>query len=147
MPNGENYSVPDVWSWDEEIGGIFGSINRPFAGATHEEDLPIGKHPLQLYSQGTPNGVKVTILLEELLAAGHNGAEYDAWLIKIGKGEQFSSGFVEINFQTQKIPALVDHSSSGSADEFLRAVPYFFILRPRFNCSFFHLLRLQSTRR
>ena len=111
MPNGENYSVPDVWSWDEESGGTFGSINRPFAGATHEEDLPIGKHPLQLYSQGTPNGVKVTILLEELLADGHQGAEYDAWLIKIGKGDQFSNGFVEIN-PNSKIPALVDHSAA-----------------------------------
>ena len=111
MPNGEDYSVPDVWSWDEESGGTFGSINRPFAGATHDEDLPVGKHPLQLYSQGTPNGVKVTILLEELLAAGHKGSEYDAWLIKIGKGKQFSSGFVEIN-PNSKIPALVDHSAA-----------------------------------
>ena len=111
MSNGEDYSVPAVWSWDEESGGTFGSINRPFAGATHQEDLPVGKHPLQLYSQGTPNGVKVTILLEELLAAGHKGAEYDAWLIKIGKGEQFSSGFVEIN-PNSKIPALVDYSGA-----------------------------------
>ena len=109
MSNGEDYSVPDVWSWDEESGGTFGSINRPFSGATHQQDLPVGKHPLQLYSQGTPNGVKVTILLEELLAAGNRGAEYDAWLIKIGKGEQFSSGFVEIN-PNSKIPALVDYS-------------------------------------
>ena len=109
MSNGEDYSVPAVWSWDEESGGTFGSINRPFSGATHQQDLPVGKHPLQLYSQGTPNGVKVTILLEELLAAGHKGAEYDAWLIKIGKGEQFSSGFVEIN-PNSKIPALVDYS-------------------------------------
>tara|TARA_B100000131_G_scaffold48563_2_gene43174 strand:- start:4911 stop:5789 length:879 start_codon:yes stop_codon:yes gene_type:complete len=109
MSNGEDYSVPAVWSWDEESGGTFGSINRPFSGATHQQDLPVGKHPLQLYSQGTPNGVKVTILLEELLAAGHEGAEYDAWLIKIGKGEQFSSGFVEIN-PNSKIPALVDYS-------------------------------------
>ena len=111
MSNGEDYSVPAVWSWDEESGGTFGPINRPFAGATHQEDLPVGKHPLQLYSQGTPNGVKVTILLEELLAAGHKGAEYDAWLIKIGKGEQFSSGFVEIN-PNSKIPALVDYSGA-----------------------------------
>ena len=109
MSNGEDYSVPAVWSWDEESGGTFGSINRPFSGATHQQDLPVGKHPLQLYSQGTPNGVKVTILLEELLAAGHKGAEYDAWLVKIGKGEQFSSGFVEIN-PNSKIPALVDYS-------------------------------------
>ena len=111
MSNGEDYSVPAVWSWDEESGGKFGSINRPFAGATYQKDLPVGKHPLQLYSQGTPNGVKVTILLEELLAAGHKGAEYDAWLIKIGKGEQFSTGFVEIN-PNSKIPALVDYSGA-----------------------------------
>ena len=111
MSKGEDYSVPAVWSWDEESGGTFGSINRPFSGATHQQDLPVGKHPLQLYSQGTPNGVKVTILLEELLAAGHKGAEYDAWLIKIGKGEQFSSGFVEIN-PNSKIPALVDYSGA-----------------------------------
>ena len=101
MSNGEDYSVPAVWSWDEESGGTFGSINRPFSGATHQQDLPVGKHPLQLYSQGTPNGVKVTILLEELLAAGHKGAEYDAWLIKIGKGEQFQVVLSKLT-QTQK---------------------------------------------
>ena len=91
------YTVPDVWTWDQENGGTFSSINRPFAGSTYESSLPVGDHPFQLYSQGTPNGVKVTILLEELLNAGYKEAEYDAWLVRIGKGEQFSSGFVEIN--------------------------------------------------
>ena len=104
-----DYMPPKVWTWDSESGGRFASINRPTAGATHEEDLSVGKHPLQLYSLGTPNGQKVTILLEELLAAGHSGAEYDAWLIDIMKGDQFSSGFVEVN-PNSKIPALVDRS-------------------------------------
>jgi len=92
MPPG--YEPAKVWSWDKESGGRFASINRPIAGATHEKELPVGEHPLQLYSLGTPNGVKVTILLEELLALGHTGAEYDAWLINIGEGNQFGSGFV-----------------------------------------------------
>jgi GST-like protein len=104
-----DYTPPRVWSWNKENGGQFASINRPIAGPTHEQELPVGKHPLQLYSLGTPNGVKVTILLEELLALGHQGAEYDAWLIKINTGEQFSSGFVAIN-PNSKIPALVDRS-------------------------------------
>lgn len=104
------YEPPKVWTWDNENGGAFSSINRPIAGPTHEKDLPVGKHPLQLYSLATPNGVKVTVLLEELLAAGHSGAEYDAWLIKIGDGEQFSSGFVDVN-PNSKIPALMDHST------------------------------------
>lgn len=103
------YTPPKVWSWSKPSGGQFASINRPVAGATHEKTLPTGKHPLQLYSQGTPNGVKVTILLEELLALGHSGAEYDAWLIQIGEGDQFSSGFVEVN-PNSKIPALLDRS-------------------------------------
>jgi len=103
------YVPPKVWSWDQESGGAFANINRPVSGATHERDLPVGEHPLQLYSQGTPNGVKVTIMLEELLAAGHAGAEYDAWLIEIGKGDQFGSGFVAVN-PNSKIPALVDRS-------------------------------------
>ena len=102
------YVPPKVWTWDKESGGRFASINRPVAGATHEKALPIGKHPFQLYSQGTPNGVKVTVLFEELLAAGHD-AEYDAWLINIGNGDQFGSGFVEIN-PNSKIPALMDRS-------------------------------------
>ncbi len=101
------YQPPKVWTFDEENGGRFANINRPVSGATHDKDLPVGKHPLQLYSQGTPNGVKVTVMLEELLALGHADAEYDAWLIRIGEGDQFSSGFVAIN-PNSKIPALVD---------------------------------------
>src|SRR3989337_222868 len=93
----ENYVVPGVWSWDRPSGGQFANINRPIAGPTHDKQLPVGEHPLQLYSLGTPNGQKVTIMLEELLAAGHEGAEYDAWLIKIGEGEQFGSGFAAAN--------------------------------------------------
>jgi len=103
------YVPPRVWSPATQTGGAFASINRPVAGATHEQELPVGKHPLQLYSLGTPNGQKVTIMLEELLAAGHSGAEYDAWLIKIGEGAQFGSGFVDIN-PNSKIPALLDRS-------------------------------------
>ena len=108
MPPG--YEPAKVWSWDKESGGRFASINRPIAGATHDKELPVGEHPLQLYSLGTPNGVKVTILLEELLALGHSGAEYDAWIINIGDGDQFGSGFVDIN-PNSKIPALLDHST------------------------------------
>ena len=103
------YTPPKIWTWDKESGGTFASINRPVAGATHDKDLPVGKHPLQLYSLATPNGVKVTIMLEELLALGHTGAEYDAWLIRIGDGDQFGSGFVEVN-PNSKIPALMDRS-------------------------------------
>jgi GST-like protein len=106
------YVPPRVWSPATPSGGTFASINRPIAGATHEQALPVGKHPLQLYSLGTPNGQKVTIMLEELLAAGHAGAEYDAWLIKINEGAQFGSGFVEIN-PNSKIPALVDRSGAS----------------------------------
>ncbi len=108
MSNDE-YVPPKVWAWNKANGGQFASINRPIAGATHDKELPVGKHPMQLYSLGTPNGQKVTILLEELLALGHGGAEYDAWLVKIGAGEQFGSGFVAVN-PNSKIPALVDHS-------------------------------------
>lgn len=103
------YTPPKVWTWDKSSGGQFASINRPIAGATHDKELPVGEHPFQLYSLGTPNGVKVTIMLEELLAAGHAGAEYDAWLINIGDGDQFGSGFVEVN-PNSKIPALMDRS-------------------------------------
>ncbi len=103
------YTPPKVWTWDKENGGKFASINRPVAGATHEKVLPVGKHPFQLYSLATPNGQKVTIMFEELLALGHKDAEYDAWLIKIGDGEQFGSGFVEVN-PNSKIPALLDRS-------------------------------------
>ena len=105
------YTPPAVWTWSKESGGRFASINRPVAGATHDKPQPVGEHPLQLYSMGTPNGVKVTIMLEELLAAGHAGAEYDAWLIRISEGDQFGSGFVEIN-PNSKIPALVDRSDA-----------------------------------
>lgn len=104
------YTPPKVWKWETENGGTFAKTNRPIAGPTHDKDLIVGKHPLQLYSLATPNGVKVTVLLEELLAQGHTGAEYDAWLIKIGDGDQFGSGFVDIN-PNSKIPALVDHST------------------------------------
>ncbi|SDZ43544.1 GST-like protein [Variovorax sp. YR266] len=103
------YTPPTVWSWNKESGGRFANINRPIAGATHEKDLPVGKHPLQLYSLATPNGVKVTVMLEELLALGHTGAEYDAWLIRISDGDQFGSGFVAVN-PNSKIPALMDRS-------------------------------------
>jgi GST-like protein len=103
------YTPPKVWTWNKENGGRFANINRPIAGATHDKPLQIGKHPMQLYSLGTPNGVKVTIMLEELLALGHSGAEYDAWLVNIGNGDQFGSGFVEAN-PNSKIPALVDRS-------------------------------------
>ena len=103
------WTPPAIWTWNTASGGKFASINRPVAGATHDRVLPVGRHPLQLYSLGTPNGVKVTVMLEELLALGHAGAEYDAWLVKIGDGEQFGSGFVEVN-PNSKIPALVDRS-------------------------------------
>jgi GST-like protein len=109
MTDSNDYVPPKVWVWEKSSGGAFANINRPIAGATHEKELPVGKHPLQLYSLGTPNGQKVTILLEELLALGHDGAEYDAWLIRIGDGDQFGSGFVEIN-PNSKIPALMDRS-------------------------------------
>ena len=109
MSSSPEYTPPKVWTWNKANGGRFANINRPIAGATHDKDLPVGKHPLQLYSLGTPHGIKVTVMLEELLAAGHTGAEYDAWLIRISEGEQFSSGFVEVN-PNSKIPALVDRS-------------------------------------
>ena len=109
MPDASTYTPPAVWSWNKDSGGRFANINRPIAGATHEQDLPVGRHPLQLYSLGTPNGVKVTVMLEELLALGHQGAEYDAWLIRINEGAQFGSGFVAAN-PNSKIPALWDRS-------------------------------------
>ena len=108
MNDSSGYTPPVIWSWNKESGGKFASINRPIAGSTHEKELPVGRHPLQLYSLATPNGVKVTIMLEELLALGHSGAEYDAWLIRID-GNQFGSGFVAVN-PNSKIPALMDHS-------------------------------------
>src|SRR3984885_11381695 len=109
MSDVPGYEPPKVWTWNKTAGSAVTSFNRPVAGATHEQALPVGKHPLQLYSLATPNGVKVTVLLEELLELGHHGAEYDAWLIKIGAGDQFSSGFVAIN-PNSKIPALLDRS-------------------------------------
>ncbi len=109
MSSTPEYVPPKVWTWTKPSGGQFASINRPIAGPTHEKQLPVGRNPLQLYSLATPNGVKVTILLEELLAAGHSGAEYDAWLIDINKGDQFGSGFVAVN-PNSKIPALMDRS-------------------------------------
>ena len=105
------YTPPTVWTWDKPSGGRFANINRPIAGATQEKDLPVGRHPLQLYSLATPNGVKVTVMLEELLALGHAGAEYDAWLVRIHEGDQFGSGFVAVN-PNSKIPALLDRSGS-----------------------------------
>ena len=111
MSNITDYTPPKVWTWDKESGGKFASINRPIAGATHDKALPVGRHPLQLYSLATPNGVKVTVMLEELLALGHSGAEYDAWLIRINDGDQFGSGFVAAN-PNSKIPALMDHSGA-----------------------------------
>src|SRR5260370_9247840 len=106
MTDTSDYTPPKVWSWNKPSGGRFANINRPIAGPTHEKDLPVGRHPLQLYSLGTPNGVKVTIMLEELLALAPHGAEYEAWLIKIGDGDQFGSGFVTVNPKS-KIPALL----------------------------------------
>ncbi|MAI89285.1 glutathione-dependent disulfide-bond oxidoreductase [Ponticaulis sp.] len=111
MTDQTEYVPPEVWTWDSESGGRFANINRPIAGATHDKELPKGKHPIQLYSLGTPNGVKVTILLEELLAAGFDGAEYDAWLINIGEGDQFSSGYVELN-PNSKIPVMLDTTNN-----------------------------------
>jgi GST-like protein len=109
MTDSSDYTPPNVWTWNKANGGRFANINRPIAGPTHDKELPVGRHPLQLYSLGTPNGVKVTVMLEELLALGHTGAEYDAWLIRIGDGDQFGSGFVEVN-PNSKIPALLDRS-------------------------------------
>ncbi len=115
--NNENYAPPKVWQWDAQSGGKFASINRPISGATHEKVLAVGKHPLQLHSLATPNGQKVTIMLEELLALGKSNAEYDAYLINIGEGDQFGSGFVEVN-PNSKIPALMDHSTNTTNTHF-----------------------------
>jgi GST-like protein len=109
VSDSSDYTPPAVWTWNKENGGRFANINRPIAGPTHEKELPVGRHPLQLYSLATPNGVKVTVMLEELLALGHRGAEYDAWLIRINEGDQFGSGFVAVN-PNSKIPALLDRS-------------------------------------
>ena len=109
MTDTSDYTPPKIWTWNKESGGRFANINRPIAGSTHDKDLPVGRHPMQLYSLATPNGVKVTVMLEELLALGHTGAEYDAWLIRINEGDQFGSGFVAAN-PNSKIPTLVDRS-------------------------------------
>ncbi|ACT60520.1 glutathione-dependent disulfide-bond oxidoreductase [Hirschia baltica] len=109
MTDKQTYTPPAVWTWEQGNGGKFANINRPISGATHEKDLPVGQHPFQLYSLATPNGVKVTVMFEELLALGHKGAEYDGWIIDISEGDQFSSGFVEVN-PNSKIPALIDRS-------------------------------------
>ena len=111
MNHHDAYVPPRVWTWEKASGGKFAGINRPVAGPTHDQELPVGRHPLQLYSMGTPNGVKVTAMLEELLSLGHEGAEYDAWLIRITEGDQFGSGFVEVN-PNSKIPALMDHTTA-----------------------------------
>ena len=110
MNESNDYTPPEVWTWDAKNGGHFANINRPTAGATHDKELPVGEHPFQLYSLGTPNGVKVTVMFEELLALGFKEAEYDAWLIRIEEGHQFGSGFVSIN-PNSKIPALMDYST------------------------------------
>ncbi len=111
MTDTNAYTPPKIWTWSKESGGRFANINRPIAGPTHDKDLPVGRHPMQLYSLATPNGVKVTVMLEELLALGHSGAEYDAWLIRINQGDQFGSGFVAVN-PNSKIPALMDRSGA-----------------------------------
>lgn len=117
MPDSLDYVPPKVWTWTTPSGGAFANINRPIAGPTHEKELPVGEHPLQLYSLATPNGMKATIILEELLALGHVGAEYDAWLIKIGDGDQFGSGFTAVN-PNSKIPVLVDRSGPTAHPRF-----------------------------
>ncbi|MEM8921715.1 MAG: glutathione-dependent disulfide-bond oxidoreductase, partial [Pseudomonadota bacterium] len=122
----DDYVPPKVWTWDKESSGRFANINRPIAGPTHEKDLPVGKHPLQLYSLATPNGAKATIMLEELLALGHSGAEYDAWLINIREGEQFSSGYVDLN-PNSKIPVMADHSSDPAIRVFESASILFYL--------------------
>jgi GST-like protein len=122
----KEYEPPKVWTWNKESAGRFAAINRPIAGPTHDKDMPVGRHPLQLYSLGTPNGVKVTILLEELLAKGHKSAEYDAWLINIMEGTQFSSGFVEVN-PNSKIPALLDRSGPNPVRVFESGAILFYL--------------------
>jgi GSH-dependent disulfide-bond oxidoreductase len=131
MSDQTEYVPPKVWTWDKENGGRFANINRPIAGATHEKELPVGKHPLQLYSLGTPNGVKVTVMLEELLALGHKGAEYDAWLIRIGDGNQFGSGFVSIN-PNSKIPALLDRSNPAKPQRVFESASILLYLAEKF---------------
>ena len=131
MSNSKEYTPPKIWTWDKPNGGNFAAINRPTAGSREEKELPVGRHSLQLYSMGTPNGVKVTIMLEELLALGHSGAEYDAWLIKIGDGGQFGSGFVTLN-PNSKIPVLLDQSAANPTRIF-ESGSILFYLAEKFN--------------
>ncbi|CAN7509134.1 glutathione-dependent disulfide-bond oxidoreductase [Acidovorax sp. LjRoot129] len=135
MPESIPYTPPTVWQWNKESGGKFASINRPIAGATHDKELPVGRHPLQLYSLGTPNGVKVTVMLEELLALGHSGAEYDAWLIRINEGEQFGSGFVSVN-PNSKIPALLDRSDAANPVRVFESGAILMYLAEKFGSAF-----------
>jgi GSH-dependent disulfide-bond oxidoreductase len=132
MSTMNEYTPPKVWIWDRDNGGRFANINRPIAGATHDKDLPVGRHPLQLYSQGTPNGVKVTVMLEELLALGHQGAEYDAWLIRISNGDQFGSGFVGIN-PNSKIPALQDRTDPAKPRRVFESAAILLYLAEKFD--------------
>jgi len=132
MSNPDEYTPPKVWTWDSESGGRFANINRPISGSTHDKELQVGKHPLQLYSLATPNGVKVTMMLEELLALGHSGAEYDAWLINIQDGNQFSSGYVKIN-PNSKIPVLADHSVEGEPQRVFESASILFYLAEKFD--------------
>ncbi|MFC6198590.1 glutathione-dependent disulfide-bond oxidoreductase [Ponticaulis profundi] len=132
MSQQDEYTPPKVWTWDSESGGQFANINRPIAGPTHDKELPVGKHPLQLYSLGTPNGIKVTVMLEELLEKGFDGAEYDAWLINIGKGDQFSSGYVEIN-PNSKIPVMFDTTNQRRIFE---SASILFYLAEKFDSAF-----------
>jgi len=135
MTDSNAYVPPKVWTWDKGNGGQFANINRPISGPTHDKELPVGKHPLQLYSLATPNGVKVTMMLEELLALGHKGAEYDAWLIKIQEGDQFSSGYVKIN-PNSKIPVMVDHSTKPSPTRVFESASILLYLSEKFGGAF-----------
>ena len=135
MSDHDVYTPPKVWTWDSESGGRFAAINRPISGATHEKELQVGKHPLQLYSLATPNGVKVTLMLEELLALGHSGAEYDAWFINISEGPQFGSGYVELN-PNSKIPVLADHSVGDAPLRVFESASILFYLAEKFGAFF-----------
>jgi GST-like protein len=135
MTDPSDYTPPPIWQWNQESGGQFASINRPIAGPTHDKELPVGHHPLQLYSQATPNGVKVTVMLEELLALGHSGAEYDAWLIRINEGEQFGSGFVSVN-PNSKIPALLDRTDLANPVRVFESGAILMYLAEKFGSAF-----------
>jgi GST-like protein len=135
MTDPSDYTPPPIWQWNQDSGGQFASINRPIAGPTHDKELPVGRHPLQLYSLGTPNGVKVTVMLEELLALGHSGAEYDAWLIRINEGEQFGSGFVSVN-PNSKIPALLDRTDLANPVRVFESGAILMYLAEKFGSAF-----------